>query len=213
MPGPLDGIFGAMFGSISERVAPVIDNSLRPWATNLARDAMKSWSPVLLAGLRCGVPVSPTTQIRCGAPAVSACICCGQPSCLHHALVAQTAAVVCIKCVTAYMALLRDQGGDHAAPHAPWVESPFERGQPRQPPPPPHAPAAPVDAAALREKHLRTLGLDEDADDDDIRAAFKDMAKTWHPDRASEDQKARFTKKFLKIKAAYEYLCNNKVDA
>lgn len=206
MPGPFDGLLGAVIGNLSDRISPVLDHSIRPWISNLTRDAMKSWTPVLLAGLRCGVPVSPTEGApRCGGPAVASCICCGKTTCLHHALVAQTAAIVCIGCVTEYMALLRKNGGS-AVQDAPWVESRFEGGAPRNPRQPPPPPSSQEDEEKIRDKHLRTLGLDEDADEDDVKAAYREMVKTWHPDRASDEQKSRYNKKFLKIQAAYEYL-------
>lgn len=208
MAKAFDGFLGAVLGSVSDRVMPVIDQSLRPWIANLSAEALKSWTPVLVAGVRCGVPVSPTSQVRCGGPGVRACICCATPVCLHHAMVAQTADVVCIKCVTDYMKLLRERGQEPATPHAPWVESGFEGGKARaKAPPPPPSGHGEEDESVLREKHLKVLGLDEDADEDEIKAAYRELVKRYHPDKASsEAEKTRFNKKFLKIQAAWEYL-------
>lgn len=208
MAKAFDGFLGAVLGSVSDRVMPIIDHSLRPWIANLSTEALKSWTPALVAGVRCGVPVSPQSQVRCGGPGVRACICCGVPSCLHHAMVAQTSDVVCIKCVTDYMKLLREKGREPATANAPWVDSQFEEGQSKHqaPPPPPPSSSAEEDSR-LREKHLRTLGLDEDSDEDEIRTAYRELVKQWHPDKAkTEAEKTRFNKKFLKIQAAWEYL-------
>lgn len=207
MAGAFDGFLGAVFGSVSDRVMPVIDHSLRPWIANLSTEAIKSWTPLLVAGVRCNVPVSPTSQVRCGGPGVRACICCNVPVCLHHAMVAQTADVVCIKCVTDYMKLMREKGQEPAVANPPWVESGFEGGKARaKAPPPPQGPSV-EDEQKVRERHLRALGLDEDADEDEVKAAYREMVKKYHPDKASSEvEKARFNKKFLKIQAAWEYL-------
>lgn len=211
MAGAFDGFLGAVLGGVSDRVMPVLEHSFRPWVANLTTEALKAWTPHLVAGIRCGVPVSPSNPAKCGAPAVRGCFCCGAMTCLHHAMVAQTSDVVCIKCVTDYMRLLRERGQEPQRPQAPWVESPFEEGKARAKTEGEsrsrRQDSDEEEKARLREKHLRTLGLDEDADADEIKSAYRDAVKKWHPDRATtESDKARHTKKFLKIQAAWDYL-------
>ena len=110
------------------------------------------------------------------------------------------------------MKLMRERGQEPVTQQPPWVESNFEQGQhKKQAEPPRHASVQ--DEERIRDKHLRVLGLDEDADDEDIRFAYRDLVKAWHPDKAQGDlEKQKFHKKFLKIQAAWDYLSKNKVE-
>ena len=60
-----------------------------------------------------------------------------------------------------------------------------------------------------RSRLLRTLGVEEDASDEVIKAAYRNMAKECHPDRlkdipeAERDEKA---KRFVQVNKAYERL-------
>lgn len=48
------------------------------------------------------------------------------------------------------------------------------------------------------------LGIEEDADEQDIKMAYRKLAKKYHPDVNKTDPKAK--EKFIKIKEAYETL-------
>jgi hypothetical protein len=71
-------------------------------------------------------------------------------------------------------------------------------------------PATPTKKYAMsRLQALRTLDLPHDADDDEVRDAYRRMAKENHPDLASANgQEAvdEATKKFVKIREAYDVL-------
>jgi DnaJ like chaperone protein len=59
------------------------------------------------------------------------------------------------------------------------------------------------------EDHLRTLGLQARATDDEVRAAFRRLAAEHHPDRAGPlgaDQAERAAERFRAVKQAYEEL-------
>ena len=63
-----------------------------------------------------------------------------------------------------------------------------------------------------RERDLKTLNLQNNATDEDIKLAYRQMAKKTHPDLHRDDPEA--SKKFLKVKNAYNDLKNsNKLDS
>jgi hypothetical protein len=73
------------------------------------------------------------------------------------------------------------------------------------PPPPP----APVPPDTPRARALRTLGLNGEPGADAVRAAFRQLARRWHPDRhpgASEQARALLCQRFAQISGAYEQL-------
>lgn len=59
-----------------------------------------------------------------------------------------------------------------------------------------------------RQEALRTLGLDEDATDEDIVIAYKESAQIMHPDRFAGKPKLqkRATEQFKNLQEAYSYL-------
>ena len=61
----------------------------------------------------------------------------------------------------------------------------------------------------MRSHYLHVLKLSDDASKEDIKAAYRELSKQYHPD-VNSDVGAH--DKFLKIKAAYEYLTNEKPD-
>lgn len=72
-------------------------------------------------------------------------------------------------------------------------------------PAPPRVPA--VDTH--RARALRTLGLDREASTEDVRAAFRQLARRWHPDRhpqAGEQTRAALCRRFSEIATAYQEL-------
>lgn len=56
--------------------------------------------------------------------------------------------------------------------------------------------------------HFQTLEIEPGASKDDIKQAYKDLAKVWHPDRFSEDSRLqqKAESKLKRINAAYEFL-------
>lgn len=63
-----------------------------------------------------------------------------------------------------------------------------------------------------RKEALRTLGLDEDATLDDIKAAYKETVQILHPDRFANNKKLqdRATEQFKNLQEAYEFLTSEK---
>lgn len=63
-----------------------------------------------------------------------------------------------------------------------------------------------------RIEALRTLGLDEDATADDIKAAYRESAQILHPDRFASNKKLqdRATEQFKNLQEAYEYLTSGR---
>jgi hypothetical protein len=63
-----------------------------------------------------------------------------------------------------------------------------------------------------RDEALRLLGLDEDATEEDIRLAYKEMAQILHPDKYADNKKLaeRATEQFKHVNEAREVLLGGK---
>ncbi|MDW3194702.1 MAG: DnaJ domain-containing protein [Cytophagales bacterium] len=61
----------------------------------------------------------------------------------------------------------------------------------------------------MRSHHLQVLRLTENASKEEIKSAYRELSKRYHPDVNSE---AGAHEKFLEIKAAYEYLTDERPD-
>lgn len=63
-----------------------------------------------------------------------------------------------------------------------------------------------------RLEALRTLGLDEDATDEDIKTAYRETAQILHPDRFATNKKLqeRATEQFKNLQEAYDFLTSSK---
>ena len=82
-----------------------------------------------------------------------------------------------------------------------------------------HAQTAQGEAAApgkryamSRREAFRTLELEQDADENSVRDAFRKLAKAHHPDHANaegEEAIAQATAKFQQIRAAYDVLVDD----
>jgi hypothetical protein len=75
--------------------------------------------------------------------------------------------------------------------------------------PPPEPPRSESSPASPRARALRTLGLDGEPGVDAVRAAFRTLARRWHPDRhpgANELTRAALCRRFAQITGAYEAL-------
>jgi DnaJ-class molecular chaperone len=66
-----------------------------------------------------------------------------------------------------------------------------------------------------RYEALRVLGLDEDASDDDIKLAYKEMAQILHPDKFTDNRKLaeRATEQFKRVNEAREVLLGRRASA
>ena len=66
-----------------------------------------------------------------------------------------------------------------------------------------------------RDEALRVLGLPEDATNEDIKTAYKEMAQILHPDKFGDNKKLadRATEQFKQVNAAREFLLTSKKGA
>lgn len=79
-------------------------------------------------------------------------------------------------------------------------------------PPPPAAAPAVSSPETPRARALRTLGLQGEPGTDAVRAAFRQLARRWHPDRhpgASEQARAVLCRRFAQLSGAYDQLVGN----
>jgi DnaJ-domain-containing protein 1 len=70
-------------------------------------------------------------------------------------------------------------------------------------------PSTTTTVANTLDESYRALDLAPGAGMEQIRAAYKELVKVWHPDRFGQDEKLRerATQKLQQINAAYEKLC------
>ncbi|MFT4512269.1 MAG: DnaJ-class molecular chaperone [Planctomycetota bacterium] len=59
------------------------------------------------------------------------------------------------------------------------------------------------------QDYYTTLGVSRDASGDDIKRAYRKLAKDWHPDRHPEDERDEVEKKFKSISEANEVLSDS----
>lgn len=78
-------------------------------------------------------------------------------------------------------------------------------GGPKPQPPP----SAPVVRPGPLDEFYRAMDLQPNASIEQVRSAYKDLVKVWHPDRFGHDEKLRerATVKLQQINAAYEKIC------
>src|SRR5439155_25091477 len=76
-------------------------------------------------------------------------------------------------------------------------------------PKPQPAPSPPVVRPGPLDEFYRAMDLQPNASIEQVRSAYKDLVKVWHPDRFGYDEKlrARATLKLQQINAAYEKIC------
>ena len=58
--------------------------------------------------------------------------------------------------------------------------------------------------------HYKTLGISSTASPDEVKAAYKTLAKKWHPDK-NQSNKKKAEEKFKEVSAAYKILCDEKL--
>jgi hypothetical protein len=211
--------FGAQVAQDVRTDNPTTDGYVRAVA-RLMQHASK-WAAVSASGIKCATHFkNPIGELHlCGTAAIGACVACGQATCFSHAMISPAdGQIVCYGCVGVAQKMAQKLGHQ-------WREQ-------KQPPPQPRDrpsssgprctcrfpwecdPKCPVPAhsgRAMRAEHLDTLGLDDDANWDQVRAAFKKLALKYHPDRGTTARaRSRAESKFKKISEAFEWLKANK---
>jgi len=61
--------------------------------------------------------------------------------------------------------------------------------------------------AEIKQDFYKTLGVERNASDDEIKKAYRRLAMKYHPDRNPDDKSAE--SKFKDVKQAYEVLSNS----
>ena len=62
--------------------------------------------------------------------------------------------------------------------------------------------------SAAREAACKVLGVSEDADENDLKKAYRKASMKFHPDHNQDDTEA--TRRFVLVKCAYELLVQDK---
>ena len=133
---------------------------LIPWASKVAMKAPSKWMMSRHLAPICALD----NGRHCANPPISACHICGRPVCLQHALISIDADVVCWACVIV--------AGKHGKKWQP----------PRATPPPAAGQVDPLGWA------FKVLGVEPSCTSEELRKAYKRMAKRYHPDRAGDDK-------------------------
>lgn len=177
----IEQLFGHFAGRLAQGMRPNHPVT-RMYARAMSRfgeHVLSKWSATSAAGIRCGMArPDPRTGGQCTLPAAASCLVCLGPVCIRHGHVgAEDGTIICHACIA------RAQ-----REHMPSAE---------------HA----IDEEALRRRYLELLGLDEGADLDAIKAAYRRLAREHHPDRArgAFDRRAR-EKRMKAFSQAYHWL-------
>jgi len=190
----LSQLFGKAIHSIASDQTDPLTAEIMRWVADVQGHILRRWRPVIVQAAPCSLRPRNVLTGRfepCPMPAIGVCGCCGQPVCLGHALIGQTADILCTACLSDYVRVVAARGG------APRPEAPGPRAVNG---------ADAVDEALLRKRYLRTLGLKEPTSWEEIHAAFRGKAVRCHPDRAKPGRRAEAEVKFKKLNEAYQWL-------
>ena len=217
----------ALLQALGTNAGPVAAE-LMQWVGSVQRNAVTKWGAVLLAAIPCAcfrrAPGGGTVVIRCPKRSIAKCAFCLDPVCLEHACLAANADVACVRCMDAFGKMTAEArtrgepppwasvdaaagsaGYGRRAPEA--SRSPFDGQGPNPEPVGANGHVSPSDQERIRREHLKTLGLEPGADDDELRRAFKKASAKHHPDRArSPAAQAKAETAFKKASGAFAWL-------
>lgn len=203
-----EGLFGALGRIASTFIGGAPDghryawNAIAPWFQELSKAASMRWLPHLVHGINCQCQVmGPHGQpAPCPGSAIAACVACKFPVCLDHSFVSGKGDAICYVCAVATINAADKQ---HRAPPPPPGSGPDPRsagGYSRAP----GAAADPVLSQQLTAARKR-LGVKKSASAEEINAAYRMLAKKWHPDRHPADR-VTAERRFIAVTAARDLL-------
>lgn len=175
------------------------------WVTRVQAKAPGKWHPPHVVAT-CDVV---GRAGACTNRAEGRCAVCGRNVCMPHAAISMDADLVCAACCS------------YARQHAPRFEHPPEDAPPRNPWEDPRAsrqqqqppPKEPIDPAELRAAY-KTLGVDPDVSDDDLKRRLRELQVKFHPDRAkSPAAKAKAEERFKKVGLAHDLITKARASA
>ena len=155
----------------------------------MLEQVLTRWTSVGASGVKCHVAQhAEDGDEQCRSAAIGGCMACGSPVCIEHCFLSPRG-VVCYVCADEAIRKGNPDGRtDRGRPFG-FVD-----------------PYAGETEEETRKRHLRTLGLVETADDEAVKAAYKHLAKRYHPDRATPDEKNGAESKLRSINEAYGWL-------
>jgi hypothetical protein len=173
-----------MFGQLGRVFSQAFDNPylehLLGWFSKLQEHALVRWTPIALSNSPCNFRIGNP----CNRPAISICAVCRTTTCLEHALVASNADVVCVGCANDLIKYVNQ-----------------EREKPRAvPTPKPPQSVPPPTTDQLRKAHFKTMKLRPTATVEQVKARYKKLVMTAHPDRGGSAQE------FSRITEAYNWI-------
>jgi hypothetical protein len=159
------------------------------YVSKMVEQILTRWTSVGASGVKCHVAQhSEDGEKKCKSVAIGGCMACGSPVCIDHAFVSLRG-VVCFVCADEVIGKHNpDAKTDRGRPFG--FVDPYENES----------------SEDTRQRHLRTLGLVETADEEAIKAAYRHLAKRYHPDRSPESERESCSKKLRGINEAYEWL-------
>lgn len=192
----LDEMFQHVVGRVAQGIRP--NDPVTVHYARLMRafgeHVLGKWSAVSASGLRCALAhVSPQgVRTPCQGPAAGPCVACGTMVCVHHAFTNPTdGSLLCYGCV------------GKVAPR---------RTNP-EPPPPPPGPDPAASSAAQRIAYLEVLGLPADAQMRQIKARFRQLSKTHHPDLFEPAKRQEAAVVYKRMTEAFNWLMQQEREA
>jgi len=195
-PGAAARVVQGMAGFATYVVDPayqrLLASALWPWVERMSTRIPMAWYHPEVAR-HCDMP---RASGHCQAKAFSMCTICRRDVCLSHAFIDAEARAICYGCA--------DVARQHVQPVMNSAPGPEERQHQ-------HAGASPDTREKDLAKAWRLLGLEPNADEEEIKQAYKDALKRYHPDRAkSAERKAANEAKFKQIRWAYDLINSNR---
>jgi hypothetical protein len=188
-------LVGHIAGRVAQGMRPD-DPVARMYAAALAKlgeHALTRWATISAAGVRCAVQVrhrGTGAKRLCGIAAAGSCTVCQAAVCIEHALASvRDGELLCDGCVVAMRRMYAGVAAAHGEP---------ERVAPR---------SREREGGGERATYLRRLGLDDSAGPEDIKRAFRQLAKKYHPDtKPAGKARERAERRFKEINEAYQWL-------